>query len=186
EYYMQQLLPVLTRGRYHDVRLAAEEEEEAVSGGAFQLSVWEASAGEYIAKSALSGGTADQLSLALRLAFAIAALPRELSAAPGFIFLDEPQSSFDHGRAQALVDILSGDILGQHFEQILLISSSSAFEPTAFPYHISMDGGAIVASNLPVVPPPQLPVTSDDGKDKEREDDGSVSVATMPVPASVV
>src|SRR5207245_2311275 len=150
EYYIQQLLPVLTRGRYHDVRLTTEEEEGAISGGAFQLSIWEASAGEYIANSSLSGGTADQISLALRLAFAIAALPRELGAAPGFLLLDEPFSSFSRDRVQALVKIVTGDMLGQHFEQILFISHDSAFDSALFPYHIHVDDGVIVESNLPV------------------------------------
>ncbi len=150
EYFMQQLLPVLTRGRYHDVRLTTEPEEGVASGGTLQLSIWEASAGEYIAKSALSGGTADQISLALRLAFAIAALPRELGAAPGFLLLDEPLSSFSRDRMQALVKIVTGDMLGQHFEQILFISHDSAFESTLFPYHISVDDGTIVESNLPI------------------------------------
>ena len=149
EYYVQQLLPVLTLGRYHDVRLTTEPEEGVASGGAFQLSVWEAAAGEYIAKSALSGGTADQISLALRLAFAIAALPRELSAAPGFLLLDEPLSSSSRDRMQALLKIVTGEILGQHFEQILFITHDSAFEPAMFPYHIYVEDGVIVESNLP-------------------------------------
>ena len=45
EYYVQQLLPVLTRGRYHDVMLSTEPEEGITSGGAFQLNVWEQAAG---------------------------------------------------------------------------------------------------------------------------------------------
>jgi DNA repair exonuclease SbcCD ATPase subunit len=148
EYFMQQLLPLLTRGRYHDVRLATEPEEGIASGGPFQLSIWEPSAGEYIAKSALSGGAADQISLALRLAFAIAALPRELSAAPGFLLLDEPFGSFSRDRMQALAQLVTGDALGQHFEQVLFISHDSAFESTLFPYHVSIEDGAIVDSNL--------------------------------------
>jgi DNA repair exonuclease SbcCD ATPase subunit len=102
--------------------------------------------------SALSGGAADQLSLALRLAFAIATLPRELNSAPGFVLLDEPLSSFDRGRAQALVDVVTGELLGQHFEQIILVSHSSAFDPAMFPYHVYMDNGGVVESNLPLVP----------------------------------
>jgi DNA repair exonuclease SbcCD ATPase subunit len=152
EYYMQQILPLLTSARYHDVHLEVEPEEGAVGGGPYQIQVWDSAAGEYVYKSALSGGAADQLSLALRLAFAISTLPRELSAAPGFVLLDEPLSSFDRGRARALVDVVTGDVLSQHFEQIILVSHSSAFDPTMFPYHIYMDNGVVVESNLPVVP----------------------------------
>ncbi|HLH62938.1 MAG TPA: AAA family ATPase [Ktedonobacteraceae bacterium] len=148
EYFMQQLLPLLTRGRYHDVRLTTEPEEGTASGGPFQLRIWEASAGAYIVKSALSSGTADQISLALRLAFAIAALPRELGAAPGFLLLDEPVGSFSRDRMQALAQIITGDMLGSHFEQILFISHDSAFESTSFPYHVSIEDGTIVESNL--------------------------------------
>jgi DNA repair exonuclease SbcCD ATPase subunit len=152
EYYMQQILPLLTGGRYHDVHLETEPEDGTLSGGSCQILVWDSAAGDYMPSSTLSGGAADQLSLALRLAFAIATLPRELGAAPGFLLLDEPLSSFDRGRAQALVDVITGDLLGQHFEQVVLVSHSSAFDPAMFPYHVYMDNGAVVESNLPVVP----------------------------------
>ncbi len=149
EYYMQQLLPLLTRGRYHDVSLSTEPEEGVASGGAFQLSVWEPAAAEYISHSDLSGGTADQISLTLRLAFAIASLPRELSAAPGFLLLDEPLSLASPDRMQALVDLVTGHLLSQHFEQAFFISHSNAFEPAMFPYHLYIDNGVVMESNLP-------------------------------------
>jgi DNA repair exonuclease SbcCD ATPase subunit len=152
EYYMQQILPLLTDSRYHDVHLEVEPEKGAIGGGPYQIQVWDSAAGAYVHKSALSGGVADQLSLALRLAFAISTLPRELGAAPGFVFLDEPLSSFDRKRARSLVDVVTGDILSQHFEQVILVSHSSAFDPAMFPYHIYMDNGLVVESNLPVVP----------------------------------
>ncbi len=149
---MQQILPLLTSGRYHDLHLLTEQEEGTISGGAFQIQVWDSAAGEYVSKSALSAGTADQLSLALRLAFAITTLPRELNAAPGFLLLDEPLSSFDRGRTRALVNVVTGDVLSGHFEQVLLVSHSSAFDPSMFPYHLYLDNGLVVESNLPVVP----------------------------------
>ena len=149
---MQQILPLLTSARYRDVRLEVEPEEGTIGGGPYQIQVWDSAAGEYVHTSALSGGAADQLSLALRLAFAISTLPRELSAAPGFVFLDEPLSSFDRGRTRSLVDVVTGDVLSQHFEQIILVSHSSAFDPAMFPYHVYMDNGVVVESNLPVVP----------------------------------
>jgi DNA repair exonuclease SbcCD ATPase subunit len=152
EYYMQLFLPVLTIGRYHDVRLSTEVDESVASGGNFQLSVWEPAAGEYIESTALSGGTADQISLALRLAFTVAALPRELNAAPGFVLLDEPLTSSSHERMQALVDIVTGEMLGQHFEQILLISHNDAFDPSMFDHHIYVENGRVTESNLPTLP----------------------------------
>ena len=160
EYYMQQILPLLTGGRYHDVHLTTESEEE--TAGAIQIQVWDSAANEYVSTSALSGGAADQLSLALRLAFAIATLPSELNAALGFVLLDEPLSSFDRDRAQALVNVVTGDVLSQHFEQIILMSNSSAFDPAMFPYHLYMENSIIVESNLPIAP--VLPALNMNGK----------------------
>ncbi len=154
ESYMQQIVPLLTAGRYRDVHLQVEPEEGTIGGGSYQIQVWDSAANEYVPSSTLSGGAADQLALALRLAFAIATLPRELGAAPGFVLLDEPLSSFDRGRAQALVDVVTGEVLAEHFEQILLFSHSSAFDPALFPYHIYIDNGLVVESNLPVVTVP--------------------------------
>jgi len=156
EYYMQQLLPLLTRGRYHDVSLSTGPEEGVASGGPIQLGVWEPAAAGYIPQSALSGGTADQISLALRLAFAIAALPRELGAAPGYLLLDEPLSLASNDRMQALVDLVTGSLLSQHFEQIFFISHNNAFDPAMFPYHIYIDNGLVIQSNLPPVSTPSL------------------------------
>ena len=149
EYYMQQFLPPLTVGRYHDVRLSTEPDESVASGGMLQLSIWEPAAGAYIPGTAFSGGAADQISLALRLAFAVAALPRELNAAPGFLLLDEPLTSSSYERMQALVDIVTGDMLGQHFEQVLMISHNSAFDPGQFAYHVYVENGIVTESNLP-------------------------------------
>jgi DNA repair exonuclease SbcCD ATPase subunit len=191
EHYVQQILPLLTSGRYHDVHLTGRNEEEVADEPPLQLEVWEAAASEYISKSELSGGAADQLSLALRLAFAISVLPREIRTAPGFVILDEPLSSFDRGRAQALVDVVTGEILGKHFEQIILISHSNAFDPAMFPYHVYMENGLIVESNLPVVTemaPAEIEPSTEDlplikpvpAQEEEDDDDDMV---TMHVPA---
>ncbi len=187
EFYVQQLLPALTSARYHDVHLITEDEQGAEGRGPFQLEVWDTAAGAYVPKSALSGGAADQLSLALRLAFAIATLPRDLNIAPGFVILDEPLSSFDRGRAQALVDVVTGELLGQHFEQILLISHSSAFEPAMFPYHLYMENGLITESNLPVVPETPVPAEMERAVEGQSEATGVAGeedeMVTMRVPA---
>jgi DNA repair exonuclease SbcCD ATPase subunit len=181
---MQQILPLLTSGRYHDVHLLTEKEEGAISGGTFQIQVWDSGAGEYVSKSALSAGTADQLSLALRLAFAITTLPRELNAAPSFLLLDEPLSSFDRGRTRALVDVVTGEALSRHFEQIILISHSSAFDPSMFPYHLYLDNGQVVESNLPVVPGNNIVPVAESAEEVQQldfdDEESGATVVRMP------
>lgn len=182
EYYMQHILPLLTSGRYHDVRVTTYAEEDTISGGPLQLKVWDSGAGEYVNKSALSGGATDQLSLALRLAFAIATQPKEQETSQGFLCLDEPLSSFDRGRAKALMDVLTDEILNQHFEQVLLVSNSSAFDPALFHYHIYMENGAIVESNLPTA---EIPAKSAEEKPlvgsmrEDVQDDMTVRVSAI-------
>jgi DNA repair exonuclease SbcCD ATPase subunit len=189
EYYIQQILPLLTGGRYHDVRLTTEEEVGTSSGGPFHLRVWETAAGEYLPKTALSGGAADQLSLALRLAFAIAVLPRELTTAPGFLVLDEPLSSFDRERTKSLVDVITGESIARNFEQVMLISHSSAFDPAMFPYHVYLENGVVVESNLPIVqgvqPSTQEPLQVEERKEKsmDHEDDND-EMATLHMAAT--
>ncbi|GAC1355292.1 MAG: hypothetical protein NVSMB38_35440 [Ktedonobacteraceae bacterium] len=179
EYYMQHILPLLTSGRYHDVRVITHEEEGTMSGGPLQLKVWDTGAGEYVSKSALSGGAADQLSLALRLAFTLAILPQEQETSPGFLCLDEPLSSFDRDRTKALMDVVTSEMLSQHFEQVLLISHNSAFDPALFPYHVYMDNGVIVESNLPVVETPQQATSKVAELQEEEMQDVTVRVPAV-------
>ncbi len=135
---MKLLLPVLTAGRYHDARMTED----------YRISVWDVEARRYVAKNVFSGGTQDQFSLALRLAFAIASLPQELGTSPGFIFMDEPLSSFDDERAQALVELITRGELAQIFPQICVISHNRSFDPNAFPYVVHMEGGCVRYTNL--------------------------------------
>src|SRR6516162_76717 len=93
--------------RYRDVRLTPEDTDGQPGEMDDRIRVWDPAAGCYIARNLFSGGTRDQCSLALRLAFALDTPPQELGVAPGYIFLDEPLSSFDAQRAQALVELLT-------------------------------------------------------------------------------
>lgn len=138
---MRQLLPVLTMERYFDAELTEE----------YRIRVWDERAGErgdWKEKNIFSGGTRDQFSLALRLAFALATLPEERGAAPSFIFLDEPLSSFDDERARALLHLLTEGEIARSFDQIFLISHVRV-DPALFNYHILIDRGRIVESDLP-------------------------------------
>lgn len=149
EFNMQPLLQQLTGGRYCDVRLTPEDTNGQSGEMDYRIRVWNPTAGRYVAKNIFSGGTRDQCSLALRLAFALATLPQELGIAPGFIFLDEPLSAFDAQRAQALVELLTTGTIAQQFSQVILISHYQAFEREAFRYHVRMEAGQIVESDLP-------------------------------------
>ncbi|MBC7526748.1 MAG: hypothetical protein H7308_04285, partial [Chthonomonadaceae bacterium] len=95
---MNRLLPLLTDSRYHQ----AEWDKDSSA-----LSIYDNQARDYKRKTTFSGGARDQISLALRLAFAMATLPGEHAVRPGWLFLDEPLSSFDKQRTQALVTLLT-------------------------------------------------------------------------------
>ncbi len=136
---MSLLLPDLTAGRYRHARLGQD----------YRFQVWDERKRDYIEKKLLSGGTQDQFSLALRLGFAIAALPQEVGTRPGFLFLDEPLSSFDRERTQALVNLLTRGTITSHFPQVFLISHSTLFDPHLFTYHVVMEAGGVASSTLP-------------------------------------
>ncbi|MCL4396230.1 MAG: hypothetical protein M1482_15750 [Chloroflexi bacterium] len=111
-------------------------DERAAAGGAFKE------------KNIFSGGTKDQFSLALRLAFALATLPQERGTSPSFIFLDEPLSSFDEERADALIYLLTEGEIARAFDQIFLISHVHVDE-RQFTHHVVLENGRVAASDLP-------------------------------------
>ena len=133
------LLPQLTNQRYRDARISED----------YRIEVWDEEAGRYVAKNVFSGGARDQFSLALRLAFAVATLPQELGVAPGFLFLDEPLSSFDGPRTRALVDLLTAGHIARSFAQVFVISHGRSFDPGAFRYRLLLADGRVVEHDLP-------------------------------------
>lgn len=136
--YMRRILPQLTRDRYHDAELDPES---------YKIRVWDERAGQSGAwkeKNIFSGGTKDQFSLALRLAFALATLPQERGTSPGFIFLDEPLGSFDDERANALLYLLTEGEIGLAFDQILLISHVPVQE-NKFTHRIRLENGRLAS-----------------------------------------
>lgn len=144
--YMRRILPALTRDRYHDAQLDEES---------YKIQVWDERAGgangqggAFKEKNIFSGGTKDQFSLALRLAFALATLPQERGSAPSFIFLDEPLSSFDEERADALISLLTEGEIAHAFDQIFLISHVHVDE-RLFTHRVLMEDGRIAFTDLP-------------------------------------
>ena len=149
EAYMRAILPALTAGRYHDVTLLREDASGSGSETDIAIRMWDQAAGRYVRKNLFSGGARDQASLALRLAFALATLPKELGATPGFIFLDEPLSAFDAERSVALARVLTTGAIAEAFAQIFLISHSQDVDPHLFDYTLRMEGGRVAESTLP-------------------------------------
>lgn len=138
EYHMSLIVPLLTSNRYQEVQLTDE----------YKIRVWDERARGYRDKEIFSGGTQDQFSLALRLAFAMATLPQERGSSPGFIFLDEPFSSSDIERTKALVELLTKGIIHEVFPQVFVISHSTVVDPEEFDYYLYLENGKIAKNTI--------------------------------------
>lgn len=144
ERYMSQILPVITSGRYKAVELEDD----------YTVRVFDPEAGEFRPKEVFSGGTEDQLLLAMRLAFALALIPQAKGRNPEFLFLDEPLGSSDKVRREGILELMHKE-LSQNFKQIFLISHVGDLEAEADTV-IEMDNGAVreVVTRKPALPQP--------------------------------
>jgi len=144
ERYMGLILPVITSGRYKAVQL----EED------YTVRVFDPEAGEFRPKEVFSGGTEDQLLLAMRLAFALALIPQAKGRNPEFLFLDEPLGSSDKVRREGILALMHKE-LSENFKQIFLISHVGDLEVEADTI-IEMDNGTVreVVSRKPSLPQP--------------------------------
>ncbi|MGQ9525087.1 MAG: AAA family ATPase [Armatimonadota bacterium] len=111
---MRRILPLVTCGRYHDVEI-----DEG-----YRVRLWDSRAGAWMLKDVFSGGAQDVFSLALRLAFALAALPGGSPRHPSFLVLDEPFSSLDAGRTRAVLSLLVDGPVAEAFDQVFVLSSN--------------------------------------------------------------
>ena len=144
ERYMSQILPVITSGRYKAVQLEDD----------YTVRVFDPEAGEFRPKEVFSGGTEDQLLLAMRLAFALALIPQAKGRNPEFLFLDEPLGSSDRVRREGILELMHKE-LSQNFKQIFLISHVGDLESEADTV-IEMEDGAVreVVTRKPSLPQP--------------------------------
>lgn len=134
--YMQKFLPILTSDRYH----YAEIDEN------YKLKVYTSENNTPLEKNIFSGGTQDQLSLALRLSFAMATLPQDKGVQPKFIFLDEPLGSFDEDRAKGLLYLLTQGEVAEFFDQIFVVTHVPIDEEL-FDEIYYVDNGKIIKIN---------------------------------------
>jgi DNA repair protein SbcC/Rad50 len=146
ERYMGLILPVITSGRYKAVQLDED----------YTVRVFDPEAGEFKPKEVFSGGTEDQLLLAMRLAFALALIPQAKGHNPEFLFLDEPLGSSDRVRREGILTLLHQE-LSQNFKQIFLISHVGDLEAEADTI-IQMENGSI-HEVIGKKSPPRQPVT---------------------------
>lgn len=125
-------LPDLTGGRYNLARIDENQ---------YKIEVYDREARGWREKGVFSGGTKDQFSLALRLAFALSTIPETRGARPGFIFLDEPLSSFDQ-RREGFMRLINEE-LTHKFPQIFVVSHLEGMKE-AFPQLMELDAGKII------------------------------------------
>lgn len=138
EINMRRFLPVLTAGRYSMARIDEKE---------YKIEIYDKEARRMRVKGVFSGATQDQISLALRLAFALSTLPSSRGVIPGFIFLDEPLSGFDEERKKGLLDLLLKGDMAKQFTQIIVISHGEQLRDE-FPHTLHLDGGKVISSNI--------------------------------------
>lgn len=111
---MSQLIPTLTNGRYQYVHVTDD----------LKITPYSTDKNGFVDFSELSGGTADQLFLALRLAFSQAIVSTEPKANSNqFLFFDEPITSFDENRAESFFQVVQ--TYNNDFVQIFAISPRS-------------------------------------------------------------
>jgi len=111
------LLQSMSEGRFNKVRISEEYEITVEDDGAFR------SVGE------LSGGEADLVALAMRLALAQIVADRHGSGGAGFLILDEPLGSQDPARRAAILRGLRA--IRDTYSQIFLISHVEGIEDAA-------------------------------------------------------
>jgi DNA repair exonuclease SbcCD ATPase subunit len=109
--FIGSILPDITDQRYSRVRVSPELEVE----------VYSPEKEGYVDCTALSGGTADQLLMCLRLAFASSLIQSTFHAGYSqFLFLDEPLYAFDSKRAVGFLEKILK--FNPNFRQVFLIT----------------------------------------------------------------
>jgi len=107
---VNQILPILTDGRYSELEITEDLKFKAHS----------IDAGGYKEREIFSGGTQDQFLIALRLAFTESILDSRVMADRYCLLMDECISSSDDQRKQGIFEVL--DAVKKTFSQIFVIA----------------------------------------------------------------
>ena len=109
-YTLNQLLPIITDGRYADLEISDD----------FRFKAFSAESGSFKDRDVFSGGTQDQFLIALRLAFTKAILDSRVQADEYSLYLDECTASSDASRKAGIFEVLGA--LAETFTQIFIVT----------------------------------------------------------------
>ncbi|MGQ4876754.1 MAG: ATP-binding protein, partial [Promethearchaeia archaeon] len=129
---LTKILPLLTADRYKDAWITPD----------YKVKVFDSKLGDYVGKVLFSGGTNDQIALAMRLAFAMATMQKN-ELQESFIFLDEPLGFFDDERKNALIDFLTHGLIAEMFSQRFVVSNFQDIKQY-FDFVIELENGKII------------------------------------------
>ena len=87
---------------------------------------------------------------------------------------------------QALIDLVTSHLLSNHFEQTFFVSHNSALDLALFKYHLHIDNGVVVESNLPAEPAiqdqAQPSVSTFDGTNTHKHSDNESVIEPQVMP----
>lgn len=129
---LTKILPILTADRYKDAMISKD----------YKIKVFDSKLEDYVEKTLFSGGTNDQIALAIRLSFAMVTLPED-NLNESFIFLDEPLGFFDDERKTALIDFLTHGSIADKFAQRIVISNFMEIKKH-FDFVIELENGRMI------------------------------------------
>jgi len=129
---LTRILPILTGDRYKDAYITTD----------YQIKVFDSKLGDYVEKTLFSGGTNDQIALAIRLSFAMVTMPDD-ELNESFIFLDEPLGFFDDERKTAFIAFLTHGSIAEKFAQRIVISNFGDIKKH-FDFVIELENGKII------------------------------------------
>lgn len=119
-FIVNQMLPMMTEGRYSDFQISED----------LKFTVLSSEVGEYKERELFSGGTQDQFLIALRLAFTQSILDSRLTADKYCLLLDECIASSDETRRQGIFDVL--EAARSVFTQILIVAHEDISDYTDY------------------------------------------------------
>ncbi len=131
---VSKIMPKLTDGRYETMQIDTD----------LNVQVWSNEKGHFVSLNEVSGGTYNQVMLAIRLALSQALITAALCGAE-FIIFDEPFAFFDVQRTRKTLEILPQ--LSPDIEQMWIIAQQfDDNSPFALHLHCSQDSEVMIAS----------------------------------------